>query len=497
MTKKTSRYKKVAEAVWTDDKFKQLSPLPPCGQALWLFLLTSPLGCEIPGVYYMAGKGSIGEWLNWEAQDLEQAMKELEELALIKTDWDKKLIYLPNACKYNRPESLNVVRYWAMAWPSVPNCSLKKEIYLNIENVLAGIGEDKSFLNEFYKNFTVPGNDPKSNSTYEIPSFLGQSVRMRSNFSAPNRSDPKTVEKQILSSDTNNNMGLHNAPKPNDKTSVKPSDNAQFSQSCEQALTSLDQNVSGYSHEVMRGAEGAERSLTAKALDSLGFDNSIKPSAKANGKASSNHIAVNIYEKINREREHAEGLVSTSEAERGRETGASPSAQPPTARSSGSLEQNEKDSPQQQRAFAGMEFQAVGPSDPLAEDLRSCQTARGVRMPIDFAVPESWIIHAMKARPDLSVEQIRSIGEKFKHHWVSVSGKDGLKLNWLATWMNWVKSERNLGSASDKASRTSKIIEPSHFDNDKTQRETLALVQRYGAKLVGAGGTGSIAKKKI
>jgi len=34
------RYRKVEVRTWGDEKFRALSPIPPCGQGLWLFLIT-------------------------------------------------------------------------------------------------------------------------------------------------------------------------------------------------------------------------------------------------------------------------------------------------------------------------------------------------------------------------------------------------------------------------------------------------------------------------
>lgn len=47
-------YRKVKITIWDDPKFRALSPLPPSGQSLFIYLLTSPftgiiLGCLKPG----------------------------------------------------------------------------------------------------------------------------------------------------------------------------------------------------------------------------------------------------------------------------------------------------------------------------------------------------------------------------------------------------------------------------------------------------------------
>lgn len=37
--------------------------------------------------------------------------------------------------------------------------------------------------------------------------------------------------------------------------------------------------------------------------------------------------------------------------------------------------------------------------------------------------------------------QIESIADHFRDYWVAVPGQRGLKLDWAATWRNWVRRE--------------------------------------------------------
>ncbi len=34
------RYRKIEVKTWSDTKFRSLSPIKPCGQGLWFYLLT-------------------------------------------------------------------------------------------------------------------------------------------------------------------------------------------------------------------------------------------------------------------------------------------------------------------------------------------------------------------------------------------------------------------------------------------------------------------------
>lgn len=64
---------------------------------------------------------------------------------------------------------------------------------------------------------------------------------------------------------------------------------------------------------------------------------------------------------------------------------------------------------------------------------------RGTRLPADFALPDDWIEFAEKSRPDLNPYDT---GQRFIDHWHAKPGKDATKLDWFATWRNWVRGER-------------------------------------------------------
>lgn len=65
--------------------------------------------------------------------------------------------------------------------------------------------------------------------------------------------------------------------------------------------------------------------------------------------------------------------------------------------------------------------------------------ARATRMPADQALNQEWLDFCKAERPDL--DPITTFA-KFKDHWIAKPGKAGTKLNWLATWRNWVREER-------------------------------------------------------
>lgn len=64
-------------------------------------------------------------------------------------------------------------------------------------------------------------------------------------------------------------------------------------------------------------------------------------------------------------------------------------------------------------------------------------TQRGTRLPTDFDMPDSWGEWCEKERPDLIP---RKVFDSFKDYWVSAP--KGTKLDWFATWRNWVRSQK-------------------------------------------------------
>jgi uncharacterized protein YdaU (DUF1376 family) len=63
------------------------------------------------------------------------------------------------------------------------------------------------------------------------------------------------------------------------------------------------------------------------------------------------------------------------------------------------------------------------------------KTQRGSRLANDFQFPLEWETFCKQTRPDLNPEKTF---DQFKDYWVS--SPKGTKLDWFATWRNWVRS---------------------------------------------------------
>ena len=64
---------------------------------------------------------------------------------------------------------------------------------------------------------------------------------------------------------------------------------------------------------------------------------------------------------------------------------------------------------------------------------------KGTRLPKDWQPTAEFIDFCKQERPDLNVQMVVN---EFRDYWVSKAGADGVKLDWLATWRNWVRRQR-------------------------------------------------------
>lgn len=65
------------------------------------------------------------------------------------------------------------------------------------------------------------------------------------------------------------------------------------------------------------------------------------------------------------------------------------------------------------------------------------QISRGSRLPRDWQLPRPWGQWAVDA--GMAETRVRSEAEVFRDYWIAKPGKDGTKLDWEATWRNWIK----------------------------------------------------------
>lgn len=93
------------------------------------------------------------------------------------------------------------------------------------------------------------------------------------------------------------------------------------------------------------------------------------------------------------------------------------------------------------------------------------KSARGTRLPPEWILPMPWGQWAM-SECGFDEHRVREIAVTFADYWHAVAGGKGVKLDWLATWRNWCRKERDYsaqgngpstnGAAYDERSRDRK-----------------------------------------
>jgi hypothetical protein len=70
-------------------------------------------------------------------------------------------------------------------------------------------------------------------------------------------------------------------------------------------------------------------------------------------------------------------------------------------------------------------------------DTEKKKNKRGSRLASDFCFTKEWEQFCQQTRPELSPAKTF---DQFKDYWIAQAGQKGVKLDWDATWRNWVRS---------------------------------------------------------
>ena len=104
------------------------------------------------------------------------------------------------------------------------------------------------------------------------------------------------------------------------------------------------------------------------------------------------------------------------------------------------------------------------PSKPLAsqeqeqeqeQEQRRAKQQRGSRLPANWSPSELEIQFCKTERPDLDPAKT---AERFSDYWIAQPGAKGVKLDWTATWRNWVRNETRSASQPAKKNQFAGIV---------------------------------------
>ncbi len=75
------------------------------------------------------------------------------------------------------------------------------------------------------------------------------------------------------------------------------------------------------------------------------------------------------------------------------------------------------------------------------------RAGRGARLPADWKPDAEQIDFCKAERPDLNPD---TTAARFRDYWIAQPGARGTKLDWPATWRNWVRNEKRINGANSK-----------------------------------------------
>jgi hypothetical protein len=175
-------YRRISVRLWADERFRQLSPLQPSAQTLWLYLLTGPHTTAIPGAF-QCGRAAMAEALGWSRVAFDRCMDEILDAGLAEYEHSTRLWFVPRAIRHNPPANPNVVKSWRSAWLLLPEGQMRRRITRCIADALKDIGP--TFLEGFI-------NGPSKASVKVIEEELSEASLKASGkaFAEPSSSQP-------------------------------------------------------------------------------------------------------------------------------------------------------------------------------------------------------------------------------------------------------------------------------------------------------------------
>lgn len=90
------------------------------------------------------------------------------------------------------------------------------------------------------------------------------------------------------------------------------------------------------------------------------------------------------------------------------------------------------------------------------------KATKGSRLSQDF-LPNEWKLFCNEKRPDLNPE---STFDGFKDYWIGVAGAKGVKLDWFATWRNWIRNQKAGRQSSNKSDENTRFRESLQANED-------------------------------
>lgn len=125
-------YRKIDPRLWDDERFVELSCVE---KLLWLYLLTGPHTTSLPGLW-IVGVGALVDGLRVPAKSIQAGLEKLEAMGRLIVNPRLRIVRIPNAPRYNRPDNARVLKAWFKLWQDIPECQQK---YDHLDSLRASV----------------------------------------------------------------------------------------------------------------------------------------------------------------------------------------------------------------------------------------------------------------------------------------------------------------------------------------------------------------------
>ncbi|HSG62659.1 MAG TPA: YdaU family protein [Pseudomonadales bacterium] len=97
---------------------------------------------------------------------------------------------------------------------------------------------------------------------------------------------------------------------------------------------------------------------------------------------------------------------------------------------------------------------------------------RGSRLPANWKPDDELVAWSKAERPDLD---LRKVFAEFKDYWTSIPGSKGVRLDWSATWRNWVRKQTAVKqSYAQQAADVARQTVPAPANQDAALKQIIA-----------------------
>jgi hypothetical protein len=100
----------------------------------------------------------------------------------------------------------------------------------------------------------------------------------------------------------------------------------------------------------------------------------------------------------------------------------------------------------------------------IKKEPKSKASALASRLPADWSPDAEQISFCKTERPDLNPVEVAA---RFRDYWVAVPGAKGGKLDWPATWRNWVRNEKAVSQPRASPQSPGKFDPVAHVNRNK------------------------------